>query len=144
MVRQGADSFILFIAFLSTAVGLLNLFPIPVLDGGHLVFYAYEAVAGTPPSEGALRVLMTVGLDPDPGGHGLCDRHRFVLPVNRRAGGLIPRGVVLSDGPIRTPIVHPYLKGPVPKCRNIATFCHLNTFAAGCNRRSGKVTSCNI
>ena len=62
MVRQGADSFILFIAFLSTAVGLLNLFPIPVLDGGHLVFYAYEAVAGKPPSDGALRVLMTVGL----------------------------------------------------------------------------------
>ncbi len=62
MVRQGADSFILFIAFLSTAVGLLNLFPIPVLDGGHLVFYAYEAVAGKPPSEGALRVLMTMGL----------------------------------------------------------------------------------
>ncbi|WP_306114084.1 MULTISPECIES: RIP metalloprotease RseP [unclassified Roseovarius] len=62
MVRQGADSFILFIAFLSTAVGLLNLFPIPVLDGGHLVFYAYEAVAGKPPSETALRVLMTIGL----------------------------------------------------------------------------------
>lgn len=62
MVRQGADSFILFIAFLSTAVGLLNLFPIPVLDGGHLVFYAYEAVAGKPPSETALRLLMTIGL----------------------------------------------------------------------------------
>ena len=62
MVRQGADSFILFIAFLSTAVGLLNLFPIPVLDGGHLVFYAYEAVAGKPPSDKALRILMTVGL----------------------------------------------------------------------------------
>ncbi|WP_299844333.1 RIP metalloprotease RseP [uncultured Roseovarius sp.] len=62
MVRQGADSFILFIAFLSTAVGLLNLFPIPVLDGGHLVFYAYEAVAGKPPSDAVLRVLMTVGL----------------------------------------------------------------------------------
>ncbi len=62
MVRQGADSFILFIAFLSTAVGLLNLFPIPVLDGGHLVFYAYEAVAGKPPSDKALRVLMSVGL----------------------------------------------------------------------------------
>lgn len=62
MVRQGADSFILFIAFLSTAVGLLNLFPIPVLDGGHLVFYAYEAVTGRPPSDKALRVLMTLGL----------------------------------------------------------------------------------
>ena len=62
MASQGAESFIWFIAVLSTAVGLLNLFPIPVLDGGHLVFYAYEAVAGKPPSDGALRVMMTVGL----------------------------------------------------------------------------------
>jgi regulator of sigma E protease len=62
MASQGAQSFIWFIAVLSTAVGLLNLFPVPVLDGGHLVFYAYEAVAGRPPSDRALRVLMTVGL----------------------------------------------------------------------------------
>ena len=62
MASQGVHNFIWFIAVLSTAVGLLNLFPIPVLDGGHLVFYAYEAVAGRPPSEGALRVLMTIGL----------------------------------------------------------------------------------
>jgi len=60
--QQGLQSFIWFIAVLSTAVGLLNLFPIPVLDGGHLVFHAYEAVAGKPPSEKALRVLMTIGL----------------------------------------------------------------------------------
>ncbi|MEX1233378.1 MAG: RIP metalloprotease RseP [Roseovarius sp.] len=62
MASQGASDFIWFIAVLSTAVGLLNLFPVPVLDGGHLVFYAYEAVAGKPPSDGALRVLMTIGL----------------------------------------------------------------------------------
>jgi len=59
---QGIDNFIWFIAVLSTAVGLLNLFPIPVLDGGHLVFHAYEAVAGKPPSERALNVFMTIGL----------------------------------------------------------------------------------
>jgi len=59
---QGIDSFIWFIAVLSTAVGLLNLFPIPVLDGGHLMFHAYEAVAGRPPSDKALNVFMTVGL----------------------------------------------------------------------------------
>lgn len=59
---QGVQSFIWFIAVLSTAVGLLNLFPIPVLDGGHLVFHAWEAVRGKPPSDGALRVLMGVGL----------------------------------------------------------------------------------
>lgn len=59
---QGFDQFIWFIAVLSTAVGLLNLFPIPVLDGGHLVFFAYEAVSGTPPSDRAVRVLMSVGV----------------------------------------------------------------------------------
>lgn len=62
MASQGADSFIWFVAALSTAVGLLNLFPIPVLDGGHLVFHAFEAVTGRPPSDRALRILMTLGL----------------------------------------------------------------------------------
>ncbi|WP_406644458.1 RIP metalloprotease RseP [Aliisedimentitalea scapharcae] len=61
VASQGTQSFIWFIAVLSTAVGLLNLFPIPALDGGHLVFYAYEAVTGKPPSDAALRVLMTIG-----------------------------------------------------------------------------------
>ncbi len=59
---QGIGTFILFIALLSAAVGMLNLFPIPVLDGGHLVFHAYEAVRGKPPSDGAVRILMTVGV----------------------------------------------------------------------------------
>ncbi len=59
---QGWFSFVWFIALLSTAVGLINLFPIPVLDGGHLVFYAYEAVAGRPPSDRALKYLMAGGL----------------------------------------------------------------------------------
>lgn len=54
--------FIQFVAVLSAAVGLLNLFPIPVLDGGHLVFYAYEALRGRPPVEGAMRALTVLGL----------------------------------------------------------------------------------
>lgn len=58
----GITNFIWFIAMLSTAVGMMNLFPVPVLDGGHLVFYAYEAVAGKPPNAKALRVLMSIGL----------------------------------------------------------------------------------
>jgi len=62
MASDGLDSFIWFIAVLSTAVGLLNLFPIPILDGGHLVFHAFEALAGRPPSERVLNVLMTAGL----------------------------------------------------------------------------------
>ncbi|KNG93014.1 RIP metalloprotease RseP [Pseudaestuariivita atlantica] len=62
MASQGAESFIWFIAVLSTAVGLLNLFPIPMLDGGHLTFYAYEAVTGRPPNDRAMRLLMSIGL----------------------------------------------------------------------------------
>ncbi len=60
--RQGFESFVWFIAVLSTAVGLLNLFPVPVLDGGHLVFFGYEAVTGRPPSDKALRIMMAIGL----------------------------------------------------------------------------------
>lgn len=59
---QGSFTFIWFIGMLSTAVGLMNLFPVPVLDGGHLVFHAWEAVTGKPPSDRALRGLMTAGL----------------------------------------------------------------------------------
>jgi len=62
MARQGAQNFIWFIGALSAAVGLINLFPIPVLDGGHLMFYAYEAVARRKPSERAIQVFMFMGL----------------------------------------------------------------------------------
>ncbi len=59
---QGSQSFLWFIAVLSTAVGLLNLFPIPVLDGGHLMFHIYEALTGRPPSDAALNFLTLIGL----------------------------------------------------------------------------------
>ena len=59
---QGVMSFFGFIAMLSIAVGLLNLFPVPILDGGHLVFHIWEAVTGRPPSDRALKVLMGGGL----------------------------------------------------------------------------------
>lgn len=62
MAEQGVQSFIWFIGALSAAVGLINLFPIPVLDGGHLVFYAYEAVTRRKPSERAVQVFMVTGL----------------------------------------------------------------------------------
>jgi len=62
MAEQGAQSFIWFIGALSAAVGLINLFPIPVLDGGHLIFYAYEAVTRRKPSDRAVQVFMFAGL----------------------------------------------------------------------------------
>ena len=58
----GLTSFVWMVAALSTAIGLLNLFPIPVLDGGHLVFHAYEWARGRPPSDAVMNVAMTIGL----------------------------------------------------------------------------------
>ncbi|MFN6924186.1 MAG: RIP metalloprotease RseP [Tabrizicola sp.] len=60
--RLGPESLIGIVAALSFGVGLLNLFPIPVLDGGHLVFHLYEAVTRRKPSDRALHVLTTIGL----------------------------------------------------------------------------------
>jgi regulator of sigma E protease len=49
-------------AVLSVSIGLLNLFPIPLLDGGHLLFYAIEALRGRPLSERAQEVGFRIGL----------------------------------------------------------------------------------
>jgi regulator of sigma E protease len=49
-------------AVLSISIGLLNLFPIPLLDGGHLLFYAIEAIRGRPLSERAQEVGFRIGL----------------------------------------------------------------------------------
>ncbi|MCV2892148.1 RIP metalloprotease RseP [Lentibacter sp. XHP0401] len=60
--EAGLVEFIGFLALLSTAVGFLNLLPIPMLDGGHLVFYAYEAVMRKKPSDKAMNFLMSLGM----------------------------------------------------------------------------------
>jgi len=49
-------------AVLSISIGLLNLFPVPLLDGGHLLFYAIEAIRGRPLSERAQELGFRVGL----------------------------------------------------------------------------------
>ena len=46
--QSGIENFILFLAVLSINLGLINLFPIPILDGGHLLFFAVEAIRGRP------------------------------------------------------------------------------------------------
>lgn len=58
----GGGSFLWWIAVLSAAIGFLNLLPIPVLDGGHLMFYGWEAVTGRPPSDRALNLLTAIGM----------------------------------------------------------------------------------
>lgn len=60
--KIGLEMFVVVIAGLSLGIGIVNLFPIPVLDGGHLVFHAYEAVTRRAPSQRVLGILMPIGL----------------------------------------------------------------------------------
>lgn len=62
MASEGFIDLLWFVAVLSTAIGLMNLLPIPVLDGGHLCFYAYEAVTRRKPHAPTVKVLMYIGL----------------------------------------------------------------------------------
>ena len=61
MVKQGSMNFLWFIAVLSTAIGMINLFPIPVLDGGHLMFFTFEAIMGKKPNQSIVNNFMTFG-----------------------------------------------------------------------------------
>ncbi|MGE0714081.1 MAG: RIP metalloprotease RseP [Alphaproteobacteria bacterium] len=60
--RAGIAGFLWFAAILSINLGLINLFPIPMLDGGHLLFYAAEAVRGKPLGERAQEYGFRIGL----------------------------------------------------------------------------------
>ena len=60
-VQIGFDQFLMFLAVISVSLGILNLLPIPVLDGGHLLYYAIEAVKGSPLSKSALMWGQQVG-----------------------------------------------------------------------------------
>jgi regulator of sigma E protease len=59
---MGVDVFVGTLALMSLGIGLANLLPIPVLDGGHLVFHVYEAIFRRPPNEKIMGLLMTAGL----------------------------------------------------------------------------------
>jgi regulator of sigma E protease len=60
--EQGFSSLVFLIALLSTSIGLINLFPIPILDGGHLMFYALEGLRGRPVGETSMKVGTMIGL----------------------------------------------------------------------------------
>jgi len=62
VVKLGLGSLISFIAVLSVNLGLINLFPIPVLDGGHLLFYFFEALRGKPLPQKAQEYGFRAGL----------------------------------------------------------------------------------
>jgi regulator of sigma E protease len=62
VATEGLPSLFSLAAVLSVSIGLLNLFPVPLLDGGHLLFYGIEAVRGKPLSERAQEVGFRIGL----------------------------------------------------------------------------------
>ena len=59
---EGFGRLLLFLTMLSANLAVVNFLPIPVLDGGHMVFLAYELIRGKPPSEGVVVVLSYLGL----------------------------------------------------------------------------------
>ncbi|MBY0556306.1 MAG: RIP metalloprotease RseP [Burkholderiaceae bacterium] len=62
--RMGISSYLSFIAFISISLGVMNLLPIPVLDGGHLLYYSLEVLTGRPVPErfGAIAQRFGIGL----------------------------------------------------------------------------------
>jgi len=60
--KSGLESYIGFLALLSVSLGVLNLLPIPVLDGGHLLFYTVELLAGRPVPEKIQALGYQIGL----------------------------------------------------------------------------------
>ncbi len=60
--RVGWFAYVAFLALISISLGVLNLLPIPVLDGGHLVYYGLEAIRGRPLSERFMEITQKAGL----------------------------------------------------------------------------------
>lgn len=59
---SGLEPFVSFLAYLSVSLGVLNLLPIPMLDGGHLLYYAVELVRGRPVSERIQMLGLRIGM----------------------------------------------------------------------------------
>jgi len=60
--RMGLDHYLKFLALISISLGVLNLLPIPVLDGGHLLYYSIELVKGGPIPERLMEIGQQIGL----------------------------------------------------------------------------------
>ena len=60
--KMGLGAFVSFLAFISISLGVLNLLPIPLLDGGHLLYYVVEIFKGSPVSERVMELGQRVGL----------------------------------------------------------------------------------
>ncbi len=60
--QMGLVSYLAFLALISVSIGVLNLLPIPVLDGGHLMYYLIEIVKGSPVSDKTMIIGQKIGL----------------------------------------------------------------------------------
>ncbi|GEC94182.1 zinc metalloprotease [Zoogloea ramigera] len=60
--RMGWAHYIKFLALISISLGVLNLMPVPVLDGGHLLYYVIEIIKGGPVSERAMEIGQQIGM----------------------------------------------------------------------------------
>jgi regulator of sigma E protease len=60
--QMGWVSFLLFLALISISLGVLNLLPIPLLDGGHLMYYVFEIFKGSPVSDKAIEIGQHLGM----------------------------------------------------------------------------------
>ena len=60
--NRGLKQFIGFLAFISISIGIMNLLPIPVLDGGHLMYYMVEILTGKPVSEATMMIGQKIGI----------------------------------------------------------------------------------
>lgn len=60
--QGGLASYLMFLALISISLGVLNLLPIPVLDGGHLMYYTIEVFKGSPASDRAIEIGQHVGI----------------------------------------------------------------------------------
>jgi len=60
--QQGVEYFLRFLGIVSLSLGIINLLPIPILDGGHLMFYLVEMIKGKPVSDNVQEVLLKFGV----------------------------------------------------------------------------------
>lgn len=81
--QLGLDHFLKFLALISISLGVLNLLPIPILDGGHLLYYFLEAIKGGPLSERIMEVGQQIGI----GVLALLMAFAFFNDINRLISG---------------------------------------------------------
>ena len=62
VAQHGLIAFLSIMAYISISLGFINLFPIPMLDGGHLMFYAFEKILGRPLTQGTQEGFFRIGL----------------------------------------------------------------------------------